>query len=184
MSFAFSSFRALLITAAVFSGVDRASAQAPNTTAFCFCNSAAPAPCGNYYPAGGCWNSIGAGAIMTSSGTTSVSADDLVLTTVQMPPNHPGLLVMAPNFIPATPFFDGVRCFTGPAYRLQPQSTGPSGQWTNGPGLSAYTIANLPPPAWILSGSTFTFQSWFRDPLGPCGTNGNTSNAMMASFVP
>lgn len=184
MSFPLPSFRALLIAAALFAGVERAAAQSPAITSFCFCNTTTPAPCGNYYPPGGCWNSIGAGAIMTATGSTSVSADDLVLTTVQMPPNRPGLLIMAPNSIPATPFFDGLRCFTGPAYRLQPQSTGPSGQWTNGPGLSAYTITNLPPPAWIVSGSTFTFQSWFRDPLGPCGTSANTSNAIMASFVP
>ena len=184
MSLHLASFRALLISAALMSGVESASAQSASITSFCFCNTAAPAPCGNFYPPGGCWNSIGAGAIMTASGTTSVSADDLLLTTVQMPPNRPGLLIMSPNSVPPAPFYDGLRCFTGPAYRLPPQSTGPLGQWTYGPGLSAYTIGNLPPPGWILSGSTMTFQSWFRDPLGPCGTNGNTSNAIMASFVP
>ncbi len=176
--------RAALIAVGLFAGVERASAQSPLITQFCFCNTTAPAPCGNFYPPGGCLNSIGAGAIMSASGSTSVSADNLVLTTVQMPPNRPGLLLMSPNSIPATPFFDGLRCLNGPVFRLQPQSTGPSGMWNNGPGLSAYSISNLPPAGWILSGSTMSFQSWFRDPLGPCGSTVNTSNAVMATFVP
>lgn len=121
---------------------------------------------------------------MTASGSTSVSADNLLLTTVQMPPNRPGLMVMSPNSIAATPFFDGLRCFSGPAFRLQVQNTGPSGTWLYGPGLSAYSIANFPVSGWIISGSTMTFQSWFRDPLGPCGTTVNTSNAIKATFTP
>ena len=184
MSQLFSLFRAALIAVALFAGVECASAQSALITSFCFCNTTAPAPCLNFYPPGGCLNSIGAGAIMTASGSTSVSADNLLLTTVQMPINRPGLLVMSPTSIPATPFFDGLRCFTGPAYRLQPTTTGPSGTWVYGPGLSAYTIANLPTGGWIISGSVMTFQSWFRDPLGPCGTTVNTSNAISATFVP
>jgi hypothetical protein len=151
---------------------------------FCFCVVPNPAPCGNFYPPGGCVNSIGAGAIMTASGTTSVANDDLVLTTVQMPLNRPGMLIMSTSSVAPTPFWDGLRCFNGPAYRYQVQSTGPIGAWTYGTGLSAYSIANFLPPAWILPGSVMTFQSWFRDPPGPCGTGANTSNAILATFTP
>jgi hypothetical protein len=154
------------------------------TTAYCFCAPPSPAPCGNFYPAGGCMNSTGVGAILTAAGTTSVANDNLVLNTVQMPINRPGLMAMSPSPIAPVPFWDGLRCFSGPAFRLPFQNTGPLGAWTYGPGLSAYSIGNFPPAGWILPGSTMVFQSWFRDPFGPCGTLANTSNAIQAQFTP
>jgi len=154
------------------------------TTPGCFCTAPSPAPCGNFYAPGGCRNSTGVGAILTATGTTSVTNDNLVLTTVQMPINRPGMLVMSPNPNPAVPFWDGLRCFGGPAFRFAFQSTGPAGTWTYGPGLSAYTTGNFPPAGWILPGTTMVFQSWFRDPFGPCGTQANTSNSILAQFTP
>ena len=53
-----------------------------------------------------------------------------------------------------------------------------------GPGLSAYSIGFFPAFNWILAGSTFHFQTWYRDPTGPCGLNTNLSSAIKAVFVP
>ena len=40
------------------------------------------------------------------------------------------------------------------------------------------------PAAWILSGQTKRFQFWYRDPVGPCGTGFNLSNALVLTFTP
>jgi len=154
------------------------------TTGFCYCNTAAPAPCGNFYGPGGCSNSTAVGAILTASGTTSVTADNLVLNTVQMPLNRTGLMFMSLNTIAPVPFFDGLRCLAPQMFRMQVKNSGPTGSWNYGPGLVAWTIGNLPPPGWINIGQTWNFQSWFRDPAGPCGFQSNTSNAMQATFTP
>ena len=154
------------------------------TTGFCYCNSAAPAPCGNFYAPGGCDNSTGVGAILTASGTTSVANDNLVLNTVQMPLNRTGLMFMSLNTIAPVPFFDGLRCLSPQMFRLQVKNSGPTGSWNYGPGLVAWTVGNLAPPGWINIGQTWNFQSWFRDPIGPCGFQSNTSNAMQATFTP
>jgi len=55
---------------------------------------------------------------------------------------------------------------------------------TEGPGIVSWTIANLPPPAWIDAGDTWRFQCWYRDPQGPCGTTYSGSSAMAVTFTP
>ena len=153
-------------------------------SSFCLC-PAALAPCGNADPAAGCANSTGQGGLLTAAGSTSVGADDLVLTATQLPLFQPGILIMGPASVAPIPFGDGLRCVGGPIYRFAPpQGSGAGGTMSWGTGLVAYTIANNPPAGWIVAGSTWHFQTWYRDPAGPCGTSTNLTSAIQALFVP
>lgn len=154
------------------------------THGFCYCGIGAPAPCGNNYAPGGCRNSTGAGAIMTASGTTSVTSDNLVLTTVQMPINKPGLLMMSKTVGGGIPFKDGIRCLTPQIFRWPVKNTGASGSFSYGPGIVAQSFGNFGAPGWIFQGSVWNFQPWYRDPAGPCLTGSNLGNVIQATFTP
>ena len=60
----------------------------------------------------------------------------------------------------------------------QPGNSGAGGQITYGPGLVNYSVNNFPPVNWFVPGSTFGFQTWYRDPSGPCGQLTNISSAV------
>ncbi len=152
-------------------------------TQFCFC-PAPLGPCGNNDAAAGCANSTGVGALMSAAGSTSIALDNLVLTTSQLPTFKQCITIMSANTIAPVPFFDGRRCLQSPFSRFGVQNSGAAGQTVIGPGLSAYSIANFPAINWILAGTTFGFQTWYRDPTGPCGQASNISSAVKASFVP
>ncbi len=154
-----------------------------NYAQFCFCPNAL-APCGNGDATAGCANSTGVGALITPTGSTSVGLDDLVLTTTQLPTFKQLLLMVSANIVAPLPFYDGRRCLVSPISRIGPKNSGPLGNVSFGPGLSAYSIANFPAVNWILPGTTFGFQTWYRDPTGPCGSGANVSSAVAASFVP
>ena len=154
------------------------------TRAFCFCAAPTVAPCLNFYPAGGCRNSTGVGAIMTASGTTSVTADNLVLTTNQMPLNRIGLMMMSKTAGGGIPFRDGILCLTPQIFRFAPKNSGASGSFSYGPGLVAYCFGNFGAPGWIFPGFIWNFQSWYRDPFGPCLQGSNLSNVISAQFTP
>ncbi len=142
----------------------------------CFC-FAPFAPCGNPYPTGGCKNSTGLGALLTASGTGSVSLDNLVLTGSQMPPAKPGIFFGGPLMVGPLPFGDGLRCAGGGIVRFTtPTLTSATGTLTAGPGL-AFAFGILP-------STTMNFQCWFRDPAGPCSTGFNTSNSYTVIFTP
>ena len=53
-----------------------------------------------------------------------------------------------------------------------------------GPGMAAFAVANHPVAFWLTAGSTWHFQTWYRDTAGPCGTGANVSNAATVTFVP
>jgi hypothetical protein len=55
---------------------------------------------------------------------------------------------------------------------------------TLGPGIAAQAQQANPPGGWILEGQTWHFQTWYRDPTGPCGSSFNLSNALRVSFGP
>jgi hypothetical protein len=152
-------------------------------TPFCFCPGPL-GPCGNNDASAGCRNSTGQGALMGAAGSTSVGLDNLVLTTTQMPTFKQCITIMSATPIAPLVFGDGRRCVGGTLSRFGVQNTGPLGTTAIGPGLSAYSIANFPAVNWIVAGSTFGFQSWYRDPTGPCGGFTNISSAIRATFVP
>ncbi len=159
-------------------------ADAPPGTELCFCDSG---PCGNPYGVGGCLNSTGAGAWLHACGSASVTLDDLVLVAEQVPAAQLGILYMGP-VLGSTPFGDGTRCvFPGGGvgvYRYPARSSGPEGVLSEGPGLVAFSRTAFPPQGFLRAGDTWYFQAWFRDPLGPCGSGFNTSNAVEVTFEP
>ncbi len=82
---------------------------------------------------------------------------------------------------------DGQLC-VGPGntgmFRFAPQDSGSEGVVTLGPGIAAYTYANFPAAGQIQAGQTWYFQTWYRDPAGPCGTGFNLTNGLKVDFKP
>ena len=155
----------------------------PPGTAYCVC-SIGMGPCANDYAPGGCENSTTSGAILVGTGSSSVFADDLVLTITQAPIGQFGIFYMGGATI-SLPFGDGLRCVgAGPSgtHRFGIQSSGGTGTYTEGPGLVADACGSFPPSGCIVVGSTWHFQGWYRDPGGPCGSAFNLSNAWSVTF--
>ncbi len=153
-------------------------------TPYCFSNS--DCPCGNIDPNAGCANSTSAGAFLSSSGSASASADDLVLTVSNVPPNQFGILFMGGDqVVDRPPFGDGLLCVAPvPVFcRFPVQNSGSSGVMTEGPGIVAFS-QTLQPACHIDPGDTWYFQGWYRDPQGPCGGLFNLSNALSVTFAP
>jgi len=150
---------------------------------YCFCSAAAP--CANEDPDAGCTNSTGDGAHLLAGGTTSLSADDLLLTVSGVPRNQFGLLFMG-GAQRLVPFGGGQRCIGagfGALCRFPVQSSGATGVLTEGPGIVAFSGTQAM-SCHIDPGETWHFQAWFRDPAGPCGAFFNLSNAASISFGP
>jgi hypothetical protein len=150
---------------------------------YCTCGTGV---CGNADPGAGCANSTGGGArLFQGSGTTSVAADDLVLATDGLPPNRLTLTFMG-GHAANLPFSDGRLCVSGGeagVFRYPPLSSGPFGSTQLGPGIVAGSQA-FPPDGHVEPGSTWHFQTWYRDPSGPCGSGTNLSNAARVTFRP
>ena len=109
------------------------------------------------------------------SGTTSVAADDLVLTADALPTGQFGIFYYGPNQL-SIPFGNGFRCVGGGVHRLPPQPT------TGGSVSFELDIAN--PPSLngrIDPGETWNFQFWYRDP-GDGGANFNFTDGLEATF--
>ncbi len=122
-------------------------------------------------------NSVGPGATIGHTGSTSVAFNDLVLTASGCPHNKSGIFFYGPHQIAATPFDNGFLCFNGGFYRLHPTVTSATGTAT-----SALDVNSPPTPAGqITAGSVWNFQFWYRDPTqGPSGSN--LSNALQVTF--
>lgn len=149
-------------------------------TAASYCEGSG-CPCGNDFEPGGCTNSTGFGAWLVPTGTAHVSSDDLVLSTHSLPPNQFGLF-FAGGQETVRPFGDGLFCVTGGLVRFGPPlNSGAGGSLSLGPGIvaSSCTLGSC-----ITPGSTWYFQTWYRDIGGPCGSTSNLSNAVRALFLP
>jgi hypothetical protein len=156
---------------------------APDAVQYGSCPSGAP--CNNADDHGGCANSTGQGAILAACGSGSVAADDLVLEVRHLPPGVFAILFMGPEQV-QVPFGDGIRCVgpgTAGLFRFPVQNAGATAAITLGPGIAAWS-QGFPPAGLIAPGSTWNFQCWYRDPLGPCGGTFNLSNGLSASFLP
>lgn len=151
-------------------------------TAFCFGDgTGTPCPCGNFGGAGeGCANSTAAGAVLSTNGSASVTAANLVLTGANLVPGQPGLYFQANQQVnggQGNTFGDGLRCAGGGVRRLQVRQA-------NGAGVSS-TTANLVIQGGVLAGSTHTYQLWYRDPtLSPCGAGFNLTNGLSITWQP
>ena len=120
-------------------------------------------------------NSAGVGAVMSTSGSTSISANDLVLLATAAPPGQFGLFFFG-NGQQSVPLGDGTLCVGGTLYRL-PVVT------VDGGGTASFPLdlTNLPGSQTIAPGDIKNFQFWFRDPgFGSAGYN--TSDAIAVKF--
>ncbi len=150
---------------------------------YCACDSSS-SPCANPDIQAGCRNSTGQGALLSGSNTVSVTSDDLLLFATPLPPNQSVLLFMGAGATDL-PFGDGMRCVspgTKGLFRFPVRNSGPSGLLREGPGLVALSHARFAANGQITAGQTWNFQAWFRDPLGPCGSAFNLSNALRVTF--
>jgi len=127
----------------------------------------------------GASNSVGDGAVLTNSGSVSVSANDLAFTAVGLPAETFGVLIMAGSPV-NIPLGDGYLCTSGPNLArlaiLQSDDTG----------LAFHHVdnANLPPTAAaITAGDLGQLQYWYRDAdYGDFGYN--LSNGVQVLFKP
>ena len=143
-------------------------------------------PCGNDSAISGCTNSNGSGALLAASGSTSVAADDLVLTTTGCPPGNAGLYFMGGStFVPVF-VGDGLAC-TGGLFRFFPSVVSPPGVLTLTNPVANALAGQITP------GDPRHFQAWYRDSLcgpppvpcpSPCGNNSNLSNGYTVVFTP
>lgn len=145
-------------------------------------SGATACPCSNPGGAGhGCANSVGPGARLEASGTSSVALDDLRFTAYQLAAGQPALMFVGTTQVATgdgVAFGDGLRCAGGSILRLGitvPDGAG-NAFWGSGGGLSS--SASFAP------GEARNFQVWYRDPAGPCSAGFNLSNAVRAVFVP
>lgn len=152
----------------------------PPGTAYCFCDgSGTTPPCNNPGAAGeGCANSTGHGAILSSVGTNSASADNLAFQAQHLLPNQPALLFAGNNAVNGgngVVFGGGLRCAGANVQRLGIEVPNSLGNATWGPGLRGQGGWN--------AGDTRRFQVWYRNPGGSCGTGFNLSNGVEVGFV-
>lgn len=146
-------------------------------TLYCFgSNDGIECPCGNQGGDDeGCVNSTGQGAHLAAAGSPSISANDLVLHGVQLPPNVSSTLFAANGQISAgMAFADGKLCAFGSIQRLSTR------------GINGYGMVSFPVPHDIgqwEAGDTRDFQIWYRDQAaGPCGAGSNLTNAIQITF--
>jgi hypothetical protein len=128
-------------------------------------------------------NSIGGGAMISSSGSTSIAANDFTLHFQSARPGQFGLFYYGPQQV-QIPFGDGFRCVGAGGvgtFRLYPPITADP----FGDGQRPLDFTQPPAsagPGQIAPGSTWYFQYWYRDPGGPGGSGFNFSNGLGAPF--
>jgi subtilisin family serine protease len=123
-------------------------------------------------------NSVGPGAAIGSSGTVSISSNDLVLYADLCPPSVFGLFYYGP-LQTSLPLGDGLRCVDGALTRLAPRQTDTLGSASQALDLSVtpFDAGN----GQVLPGTSMNFQFWYRD-LAAGGAGSNLSDALSVTF--
>ena len=121
-------------------------------------------------------NSVGPGAVISSTGSQSIAANQFFLTSSGAPPNVTGLFIFAPGQA-QTPLYDGFLCVSGPLRRLPAQSMDSQGN------AQRHLDFTLYPGSTVVAGQPCNFQLWYRDPAAG-GTNANLSDGRSVVFCP
>ena len=140
--------------------------------------------CGTTRYCVGAWNSAGFGARIGALGSTSVAANDLVLTVEGGPPGKVGVFFFGPQAT-QVPLGDGQLCVAGGAVGIRrlapPVLLDALGSATRA--LDLTSLPQAPDPGAITPGSSWRFQFWYRDPAW--GTTGsNLSDGLLGVFCP
>jgi len=150
--------------------------------AYCFGDGLDQAcPCANDATSGGtgCVNSTGAGAALTASGDATVGADSFVLSASGLPAGKTVLFFQGNSTTAGgagagLPFGDGLRCAAGGIRRLQTTAADGSGV--------AVSSVSLSVAGGVATGDVRSYQCWYRDVAGPCGSGSNTTNAYLQTW--
>jgi hypothetical protein len=141
--------------------------------------SGAACPCTNNSTAGaaqGCKNSLGRGALLRPSGSTSIAANDLELYACNVPTGNACVLFGGMSTNGGLPFFAGLKCVPPPTVRLGLKSSSSTGYVAWGPGLNG---------GYWSAGQTWYYQVWYRDPTftgcSPAKTT-NLTNGVQVTF--
>ncbi len=139
-----------------------------------------PCPCGNNSTnGGGCANGSGDGNVLTASGSDSIGAADLVLSSANAIVSQPGLYFQGNNAINGSNgnvFGDGLRCAGGGVVRLQVR-------FSDGSGGSSTTV-DIGAKGGVSAGDVKRYQHWSRDPnTSPCGSQFNLSNGIEITWT-
>jgi len=119
-------------------------------------------------------NSAGPGALISTSGSVSISANDLGLLVIGAPANQFGLFFFG-DAQQSTSVGDGTLCVGGSLHRLPVVTIDGSGQ-----AAYALDLTNLPGGVTLSPGDVQNFQLWFRD--SGFGTGSNLSDAVEVTF--
>jgi Tol biopolymer transport system component len=119
-------------------------------------------------------NSTGSAAVISADGVPSVSDCSLRLRAGPLP-NQTGLFFMGSSEV-QIPLGNGFLCAGQPIQRFPLQ-------FGAGQRLERMLDTSVAPGDMILSGSSWSFQAWFRDPMGG-GANSNLSNGVTQTFCP
>ncbi|MFT5052313.1 MAG: hypothetical protein ACI8QZ_003746 [Chlamydiales bacterium] len=121
-------------------------------------------------------HSGGQQALIATAGTPRVSNNEFFLTVSDGPPNKFGVFFYGPNMIQVT-FGDGFRCVGGQTQRLNPiAQLDSSGTLSRQLDLTTLQTAAITPD------TSWNFQFWFRDPMGPGGSGFNLTDAVAVTF--
>ncbi len=163
-------------------------AQAEPGVGYCFGDgSGAPCPCGNdndgTVAGAGCANGqYTSGALLTGTGTASLSNDTLVLIGQYTENNQSGLYFQANNDLsPGNLWGDGLQCAGGGLKRLGVRFSDASGYSDT----SAWATPISVKAGNITAGDTKYYQLWYRNPFNsPCGNEFNASNGYAITWAP
>ncbi len=121
-------------------------------------------------------NSVGSGAVITATGSTSIALNDLVLEANGAAPGVFGVFFYG-DAQAAAPTGDGVRCVGGNLFRLGVSQSDLFGRFF----LPLDVTMPQSPAAMITAGSTWNFQLFYRDVV-PAGSGLNFSDAITVRF--
>ncbi|MFT7670034.1 MAG: hypothetical protein ACI8X5_002741 [Planctomycetota bacterium] len=115
----------------------------------------------------GAANSAFPGAMISASGSSTVSDNNFTLRADNVVPSTPGLFFFGPNQI-QLPFGEGFRCVGGQVLRMPPPLVASAA----GVAIHVVDMNTVPALGAISPGTTHNFQYWYRDvPGGPNGFN-------------
>jgi hypothetical protein len=120
------------------------------------------------------------GATMSSSGSTSIAQNNLVLYTYGTPPNKTCLYIYAQNqSLNNVIFGNGFRCIGNPIYRVYPVTTSDF----VGDVIYPLDLNTLPAAGQISAGQSWGFMCWYRDPAAG-GALYNGSDGLSTTWCP